>query len=53
MGIVAYYAGHMKEGVEGCKMAIGNGTKNGINVERDRKNLEIYEKKELDAMIGA
>ena len=50
MGIVAFYAGYMKEGIEGCKIAIENGVINNINVERDRKNLEIYEKKESEVI---
>ena len=45
LGIVAFYAGHLKEGIAACKIAIDNGRKNNINVERDIKNLEIYEEK--------
>ena len=43
--IVAYYADFFKEGEATCKIAIEAGKKNNINVERDIKNLEIYEQK--------
>jgi glycosyltransferase involved in cell wall biosynthesis len=48
LSIVAYYAGFMKEGIAACKLAIENGTKNNLNVDLDKKNLEIYMKKEKD-----
>ena len=43
--IVAYYADFFKQGEAACKTAIEAGPKNGVNIERDIKNLEIYQKR--------
>ena len=45
LAIVAYYAGFMIEGIVACYKAIENGTKNNLNVDIDKKNLEIYQAK--------
>lgn len=48
LGIVAFYSGHIQEGKMACQMAIENGKKRNMNVDRDIKNLEIYENKEKE-----
>lgn len=48
LGIVAFYAGFYREGIAACKLAIDNGKKNNVNVDRDIKNLEIYMDKEKE-----
>ena len=48
LGISAFYAGFIQEGKAACKMAIENGTRLNMDVERDRKNLEIYENREKE-----
>jgi glycosyltransferase involved in cell wall biosynthesis len=53
LSLAAYYANHIQEGKKACIKAIENGTKNNINVDRDKLNLEIYEKKEAENPNGS
>lgn len=45
ISIVAYYAEYINEGFEACKIAIEYGGKHGLNIEQDKKNLELYKQK--------